>query len=544
MAVVGASVIAGVVFVFVPRGVGLGRMGDFGRAVTGRTTGFSDRVELGQGGLISQSQERVMEVKIGYRGSSVGTEGAVRYLRGAVLERYSGGVWTKVDPFERPSERRRVDMTESEQFIRAPEYEFAIKQEVTLFGAGAGETPLFAVYKPHSLAFQEYGAMEVAFDATAATLTRRGPAGRLRYSIDSYPDRADRAAVSSRRMAAYLASREQVGFPSEAIRAMAAQVLIERQIEPDPAKRPAEEDLAAARALRAHVERHATYTLDILAAPQGQDPTEWFLFQVRKGHCEYFASALAALCRSVGIDARVVTGFVAGEFDRQGEVYVVRAANAHAWVEARVGADHWITLDGTPASEIERISSPTGTFGGRFWRWLDGVESVWASSVVSFDTRAQQQLLGRGMKSPWLDSALEWTRERLDGGGGGGGGGLRVDFGRLGTGLALLVGGGAIVWVALRRRGPRAAGWRGVGMDAEAQVVHGALLAALARRGHPKPSHAPLRAHAAGIEDATLSREAVAIADRLYAAVFGGRALDAGESREWARRARALEREG
>ncbi len=554
-AVIASASIAIVVFILVPRGIGLGRMGEFGRANSGRTTGFTDRVELGQGGLISQSQMRVLEMRVENRNPRAAvSDGFVRYLRGAVLERYEAGAWTKIGIESRIPDRRRVELTQTEHFLQVPDYQYATRQEITILGVPTGETPLFSLYKPYGVSFQDLQFNDVSFDQVTAVLSRRGPAGQLRYSVDSYNDPTDElvdlgvleepAFARKEALDIFLAQRQTTGFPSRKIQELATSILRDRKIEPDPSKRLPEEDIAAARALRVHLEQRASYTLDILAAPQGTDPIEWFLFDARSGHCEYFASALAALCRSVGINARVVTGYVAGEYDQQGDVYIVRASNAHAWVEARVGPSRWITLDATPPSDLQRISSPSASLSGRFWRWLDGAENIWSSQIVSYDTRSQEQLLGRGMRSPAVDRGVEWFRNLLNGSSGPSGASrITVDLSRLALGLVLFIVGGVIVWLAIRKRGARIRPLHNAyPIGAYEVAVRDALLRSLAKRGHPKPTYAPLLTHARTIEDPALSRDAIMLAQRLYDAVFGGRPIQSAESRSLISKAKRLTR--
>jgi len=558
-AVVGASAVAVCVFLFVPRGIGLGRMGEFGRAVTGRTTGFNDRVQLGQGGLISQSQERILELHVmDNRGAAAKAATPVRYLRGAVLEDYDQGVWTKVSPAARPPMRYHVSLGERISLSDQPRSTQAIQQDISLLSAPSGETPLFALYRPYAVEVSDVVGT-ITFDRRSGVLARRGPAGRVDYSIASVPDEDSANAedvsgddVPLVRMESYLRRRQTVSFPSERIRNLAMEVLRDRGLDPDPASRPFEDDIIAARSLRTHLERMATYTLDILAAPPGVDPTEWFCFEARKGHCEYFASALAAMCRSVGIDARVVTGYATGEIENPPpgantfgnlgrDTYIVRASNAHAWVEARVAPNRWITLDATPPGELTRIASPTATLNGRFWRWLDGVENIWATHVVSFDNKQQTELFGRGVRVPWLERSVDWMRRQAFGEPGGRK--FQIDVQRLLTGVTLVVLGGFIVHAAIRRRRiNRSAAPLLMSIDPAARRVLDALLDSLAKRGYPKPAHAPLLMHARTIDDPHLASEATRLASRLYNAVFAEEPLSAPEARELSATARALAR--
>lgn len=560
IAVMGASAVAVCVFLFVPRGIGLGRMGEFGRAVTGRTTGFNDRVQLGQGGLISQSQERVLEVNImDTRSPASKAATPVRYLRGAVLEEYHQGAWTKIESSLRPLERRHIPIgTRSELYKQADYTHAVIHQDISLLSAQPGDTPLFGLYRPYNVEVSDMVG-SISFDRFTGVLTRRGPAGRVEYSITSIPDEEPRGTgdsvlprVGAVEMEWYLRRRQTVSFPSSRIRELAISVLRERGIEPDPSVRPIEQDLTAARTLRTHLEHRATYTLDILAAPAGQDPTEWFCFDAKSGHCEYFASALAAMCRSVGIDARVVTGYATGEIESPAsaeanynnfgrDTYIVRASNAHAWVEARVAPDRWVTLDATPPGELTRIASPTATLNGRFWRWLDGVENIWATHVVSFDNKQQTELFGRGVRLPWLERAVDWMRRQTRGEPGGRR--FQIDLQRLLTGITLVVLGGVIVHAALRRRRMnRAVALTQVEIDPAARRVRDSLLDALSKRGYPKPAHAPLLSHARAIDDAALATEATRVAVRLYDAVFGERTLSQPEMHELVAIAKSLAR--
>ena len=82
-------------------------------------------------------------------------------------------------------------------------------------------------------------------------------------------------------------------------------------------------------------------------APAGQDVVDYFLFDLRRGHCEYFASALAVMARSLGIPARVVTGFNPGEAEAGSRL--IRERNAHAWVEIYFENYGWVSFEPTPS---------------------------------------------------------------------------------------------------------------------------------------------------------------------------------------------------
>jgi hypothetical protein len=97
-----------------------------------------------------------------------------------------------------------------------------------------------------------------------------------------------------------------------------------------------------------HLKKGYAYTLDPGDVPPGRDGIEWFVFTSKKGSCEHFAAALAAMIRGCGIPARVVTGFLVTEYNATGDYFIVRVSDAHAWVEYWDGT--WRTVDATPSA--------------------------------------------------------------------------------------------------------------------------------------------------------------------------------------------------
>ncbi len=107
---------------------------------------------------------------------------------------------------------------------------------------------------------------------------------------------------------------------------------------------------AKATAMRRMFTSQFSYTLDL---PNGKrtDPLVSFLFDDRRGHCEYFATAYAAMLRTVGIPSRVVGGYAGGTWDPESGLVIFTNQDAHAWVEWYAPGVGWVTDDATPASE-------------------------------------------------------------------------------------------------------------------------------------------------------------------------------------------------
>ena len=121
------------------------------------------------------------------------------------------------------------------------------------------------------------------------------------------------------------------------------------------------------------------------AAPE--DPLETFLFERKSGHCEYFASALAIMLRMDGIPARVVNGFLGGEYNETGEYWVIRQSHAHAWVEFLTSQGEWQRLDATPKELAPPVFDRMGSL------WKENLEWWWVNHVVAYDRRSQWKLL-------------------------------------------------------------------------------------------------------------------------------------------------------
>ncbi|GAC1670646.1 MAG: DUF3488 and DUF4129 domain-containing transglutaminase family protein [Candidatus Dormibacteraceae bacterium] len=104
----------------------------------------------------------------------------------------------------------------------------------------------------------------------------------------------------------------------------------------------------AVMAMTTYLQAHYRYTLEIGHVPPGRDPVDWFLFDVKLGYCEQFATAEVMMLRSLGIPARLATGYGTGEYDPVLNQAVVRERDAHAWVEVWFADHGWVPFDPTP----------------------------------------------------------------------------------------------------------------------------------------------------------------------------------------------------
>jgi transglutaminase-like putative cysteine protease len=140
------------------------------------------------------------------------------------------------------------------------------------------------------------------------------------------------------------------------------------------------------------------YTLDLPLEPE-QDPIASFLFVRRRGHCEYFAASMAVMLRTQGIPSRLVNGFLTGEYNDVGENYIVRASDAHTWVEVYFPGVGWAEFDPTPPDP----NAPGRTWWTRISYYLDTVELWWDEWVIDYDI-VHQRILAEDVRGTLAQS--------------------------------------------------------------------------------------------------------------------------------------------
>jgi protein-glutamine gamma-glutamyltransferase len=246
-------------------------------------------------------------------------------------------------------------------------------------------------------------------------------------------------------------------------------------------------DLERARALERHLRHDYAYSLE-LPGHAVADPLADFLFTRKKGYCEHFATAMTVMLRTLNIPARLATGFESGTYNSISDLWVVRASDAHTWVEAWLPEQGWVTFDPTPADPNPSAFALFTKLG----LYLDAAQTFWQDWVVSYDLRRQGTLsyrLERGARLlgiRWSDSiaglGAAWPAQ--------GGQWLR----QVGLGAIILVVAAALVWVlvpplmrlARLRSGVRRVR-RGRAGANDATLLYQRMLQLLQRRGYQKP---------------------------------------------------------
>jgi transglutaminase-like putative cysteine protease len=262
-------------------------------------------------------------------------------------------------------------------------------------------------------------------------------------------------------------------------------------------------DAARARALESYLRTHFAYSLEPVES-ESADPLAGFLFQRKKGHCEYFASAMAVLLRELRIPSRVATGYLGGTANPLTGWLVVRGSDAHAWVEAWIPGQGWTTYDPTPAGEEWNAS---GGLWSRAGLYFDAAETLWQEWVVGYDLDWQLTLAfhvdqSRRLGAPWLER--QWKRLAGAWRQAAQGGWRRGPARAAGAAAALLLAGLALVFrrrIAQALIGRRTG--RGPGEPAlaahEAARLYRRMLAAMHKRGVEKAASQTAGEFAAGV---------------------------------------------
>ena len=113
-----------------------------------------------------------------------------------------------------------------------------------------------------------------------------------------------------------------------------------------------------ARAIEAYL-RSYEYELNLPAPPQNRELTDYFLFELQKGYCDYYATSMVVMARIAGIPARLVIGYTRGEYDLENQQFVVTEMNAHSWPELYFPGIGWIPFE--PTASQEEITFPRST---------------------------------------------------------------------------------------------------------------------------------------------------------------------------------------
>jgi protein-glutamine gamma-glutamyltransferase len=469
--------------------------------------GFSENVSLGEIGELKQDDALVMRVK-------VDQNLLARRLRwrGVALDEFTGRGWRKSVEAKRGGKNERgdrgffpLDTTEALDRLTTQTFFLEPLELPVLFAAHRviaiqGDLPFVRVDGEGSLQGHRHEFERVIYKA---------------YSDINEPHPEQLRADIRRLPVEYYRYTDLPETTDPRISALANAMIVSAQ---------ARNRYDAAKAIESQLQIAYGYSLQMTAS--GQDPLADFLFNVKSGHCEYFSTAMAVMLRTKGIAARVVNGFLPGEYNETAGAYTVRQSDAHSWVEVyfpETGA--WVTFDPTPAAG--RAEPVRTGLAAQLQKYGEALELIWFQYVVGYDQQEQRvlatnvtnQVAEYGQLAATLLTSLRNALPKTPGS-------ILV----FGLGLVL-----ALVLLFLIKRISRLGWRRGLQFTSStstagvsAVVFYERLLRLLARKGWQREKHlTPLE-----FAGALKSREAILITRAYNRVRFGNERLSKSESRE------------
>jgi len=341
-----------------------------------QSTGFSDRLELGSHGVLRDNPRIVMRVEL----PGQTPPNALR-LRGVTFARYEQGRWAQHRLGEQLQNGHHgvvaIDWSGPEALRR-----HAQRTEIYLepLDADALFTPSpgrpLSVLLPESFGGLQGPQLAVTTDGQISV---RGRRTALHYAVLSTPE--VQPEPSSDEVAVYRELSPELRLH---LRMLAIQIVGDAETSAEQAER-----------LSSYLQKNYTYTTR-LWKPSQSEPIFDFLEKERRGHCEYFATALAVLLRSLDIPSRTVNGYLTAEWNQFGQFFVVRQQHAHSWVEAQLPKQGWVVLDPTPPQS----TAPRLPLLHKLRQLVEGLDMGFGKYVLEYDVTAQQRLTER-LSSLW-----------------------------------------------------------------------------------------------------------------------------------------------
>ena len=441
-----------------------------------RTAGFSDQVDLGVIGAVKLDPAVVMRVEFPDEPNPV-EERLRLYFRGTAYDTYDGRAWSNRSGRRHPPARTSdgfFTATTGRSSVRSEM--LALRQEILI--EALDTKILFGL----SHMQRARGGFPVAqIDDMGGFYLPFPPSTRFQYTVISIPEifqKADYKFASTEYPLFIKDQYLQLPSLSPEVRELAQTITLMSAT-----------TYGKVHAIERHLKQNYRYSLDAETAIQ-KSPIEEFLFTRKTGYCEHYASAMVVLLRTMGIPSRLVTGFLAGEWNDFGHYYTVRQRDAHAWVEVYFPLSGWITFDPTP-TVVGIPSNPLLTFAGKL---IDSVRIQWDRYVIRYSLRDQAAVIQdvrarsghlQAQALAFAGAIARWARSVAEGAG---------DF-FLRSGWPPLIRGtvafllASLAVLALRilwRRRPRAAHDN----QAVATGLYGQMLRLLESRGFRKPQGA------------------------------------------------------
>ncbi|GAB4319104.1 MAG: hypothetical protein Kow0059_12850 [Candidatus Sumerlaeia bacterium] len=352
-------------------------------------TGLSDYITLGSLGRILQDDTEALRITITPPPASASSV----YLRGGVLDFFDGLHWQKSPYLSRSlTARGAMDLSPLSD-LRSPPAPDGRDRQVhqRIIYTGLTGNVVYALPNVAGLRLDRPATFSVS---PAGVVTLRGAEREIQ--VESRPWRInhpqEEAILAPLFPAAAGGADDEQANPLYLQTPESLQTLRFRNLTARVtanALRPADK----AAAIERYLSSNYAYTLD-LRAYRTSNPVEEFVFDVRRGHCELFATAMVMMLRTAGVPARLASGFRGGLVQSDGDpgTLIVRNRDVHTWVEALLPGEGWRLFDPTPPAPLEVMSGSLIFLAGQ--EWIRALQRHANHFVFSFDREKQRSLYG------------------------------------------------------------------------------------------------------------------------------------------------------
>lgn len=354
-------------------------------------TGLSDEVSLGQHGAIRDNPKVVMRVEFP---DTWDRDFSGLHWRAMTFDHYDGKQWS-----------RTLDAKEKHFFSRRGVYKTQFfhpndpgrdDQEVSVYLEPLGTNILPVLWptekvklgmgnwvdrfgpKSGSVTYDRYGDMRHTYESEVGIPYVLSVGALPKPGAEDYGERSRRHPGQDAPQDEFL----QLPPMSDRFRAKVAEVTSGAETTPEKVA-----------AIEGWLAREFTYTTNL--PDTGDNPVEGFMFEAKRGHCEYFATTGVLMLREAGVHARLVNGFLGGRWNPVGDFLAVRQGDAHSWVEYwDEDMGWWVPSDPTPASDMPQ---PNPVIQGLREAW-DAGQLIWMKWVIEYDLSTQFEVfkeLGR-----------------------------------------------------------------------------------------------------------------------------------------------------
>jgi protein-glutamine gamma-glutamyltransferase len=378
---------AALIFFILPRVTTSGYLRNLG-VRSSLLTGFSPEVNLGDIGEIQQSSNVVMHIQVQY-----GKMPKNPKWRGITLANFDGRHWWNNPeiPTVHGLNNSPLDLTRISNFsfysgVRSAPRLPTLSYRVVMEPVGLN---LFFLAPVPLRINGDYQVLEIKSDGSVFNAHSAGGSFSSSEGDSGQPVGVYSAEADTRDPEPYVLDSNSTDYPPR----IATLYLQLPRLDPRVAglarqvTASATSNYRRAREIERYLQNNFGYTLQLPGLREA-DPLAHFLFERKKGHCEYFAASMTMMLRTLGIPSRVVNGFRGGEYNDLTSSYIVREKNAHSWVEAYFPEYGWVTFDPTPAG----IADEPQTGWSRMGMYLDAAGQIWREWIVNYDFSHQMRL--------------------------------------------------------------------------------------------------------------------------------------------------------